>query len=93
MCRVEVLEDLASMLERAGLVLAAPALLLANPFSSPGLVVAPVGPPLRQEPSGNTACECAQDADAGNNERHPERCGAHGPIMAGASRRPLPLSR
>jgi len=65
---VEVEICLAAMLERAGFVLAGPALLLALPLPSPGTRLPPVGPALRNE----HASQGAYDSQASDDNRHPD---------------------
>lgn len=85
---VEVLEHFTAMLERAGLVFAAPAFFLSGSFSSPGLVVTPIGPALGEEPSSNTGSQGSQYAHASNSKRYPKRCGTHASMMVVGSADP-----
>jgi hypothetical protein len=66
------------MLERAGLVLAGPAFLLALPLPSPGTRLAPVRPALRDE----DASQGADDSQASDDNRHPYWSGTHPFMMA-----------
>ena len=71
---VEVLEDLTSMLKRAGLVLTGPSLLFPCSFSLPGLVITMIRPPLGEEATG----ESPDHSYASRGQRQPEGCTAHG---------------
>jgi len=65
------------MLERAALVLSEPALLFAQSFPLPRLVITPVGPTLCDEATCDASGQRPGYADASDDDRNPKRRGAH----------------
>ncbi len=57
---VEIGKRLAAVLERPSFILASPALVLALPFTRPGLLLAPVGPALRDKHASQGA-QCGSE--------------------------------
>ena len=81
---VEVDVSLAAVLERAGLVLPDPTLMLALPLPSPRLALSPDGPSLRDEQTAKPGGESAQQTHTSDEEWHP-RSSVHLFIMEASS--------
>jgi hypothetical protein len=82
---VKILKDLSSMLESPNFVLTSPSLLFSLSFPYPSLLLALPSPSLGDEATCDADGKSAQDAGAGDDKRHLERCATHTSIM-GASR-------